>query len=619
MDVSEGPDRSTGESNARLGSSDILRRVAIAHVRHWTWLRFLVAIVLIAAASSLRVWPLGSLGASLAWLTFYPAVMVAAIYGGLVAGMLATGLACLTVVFMWPVIAPGPFIRTPADWLGAAVFILTGTMISIVAEAMRRANTRARLAQEQAEAANQAKSVFLASMSHELRTPLNAILGFSALMRDEPNLSDPQRKTLDIINKSGEHLLALINDVLDMAKVESGRVVLASTPFDLGEMLLDLADMMRARAEAKGLELRLDQSSAFPRFVRADVAKLRQVLINLVGNAIKYTERGCVTVRLGAEPLRAPDRLRLILEVQDTGIGIAAEDHARIFDPFVQVGNPSSQKGTGLGLAITRKYVELMDGRISVDSAKDRGSTFRVEIPVGTALPGEVEAAGVQKGRVLSLEPGQPACRVLIVEDREENSLLLRRLLEGAGLSVTVAENGAEGVACFSQLQPDFIWMDVRMPVMDGLEATCRIRALPGGRKVKIVALSASVFREERENVMAVGMDDFVRKPYRPQEIFDCMTRNLGLVFEYGPPEATAAEVLPAVLRPEALEALPQELRRQLADALVRLDEATISGIIERVCEIDPALGKTLAHHAEQLDYSAILRALEDTQTEPRA
>jgi signal transduction histidine kinase/DNA-binding NarL/FixJ family response regulator len=574
-------------------------------------LRYGVAVLLICGAAALRLWPLQSLGTRLTWLTFYPTVMVAAIYGGVSAGLLAAVLACIIAVYFWPLISVQPYIREPADWLGMAVFFLTCTMISILAESMRRANDRARKAQVQAEASNQAKSIFLANMSHELRTPLNAILGFSNLMRSDAALSTDHRQTLDIINRSGEHLLNLINDILDMAKVEAGRIDIENAPFDMNEMINDITDLMRVRAEEKGLQLLVDETSSFPRFLLADGAKLRQVLINLIGNAIKYTRQGQVNLRLNTRSGRTPPDLLLIIAVEDSGAGIAPEDQPRIFEPFVQVGKQTTHKGTGLGLAITRKVVELMGGTIRVESVVGRGSIFRLEIPVGQAEEAEMRSVKISRGRVVSLAAGQPEIRLLIVEDQMENWLLLKRLLENAGLQVRVAENGALGIEAFQQWQPNLIWMDIRMPVMDGLEATRRIRSLNGGRDVKIVALSASVLKEEHENILAAGMDDFIHKPYRAEEIFECLVRQLGLTFIYEEDASASTLKMSMTMLPEALAKLPPELSRELTDALVSLDGERIAEIIRRITETNPDSGDLLAQFTSQLSYSTILSALQ--------
>jgi len=466
-------------------------------------------------------------------------------------------------------------------------------------------------ARDQAQAANQAKSAFLANMSHELRTPLNAILGFSTMVRDDPGLPERHRKDLDIVNRSGEHLLGLIDEVLDVAKIEAGRVTVEIAPFNLSALVRDALEMMRPRASAKSIELLMDASSNVPSFARSDAAKLRQLLVNLIGNAVKFTEEGSVTLRVDAKPIDAGHRFLLIFEVQDTGIGIAPEDQMRIFSPFVRVGKAATQDGTGLGLSIARRFVQMMGGTIRVDSALGKGSLFHIEVPVERAEELNVITTADDFQKVVGLEPGQPEYRILIVEDKRENWLLLQRLLRDAGFQVQVAEDGAQGVEMFRTWQPHLICMDLRLPILGGIEAAREIRSLDGGLRVKIVAITASAFAHQREEVLAAGLDDFVRKPYRAQEIFDCMARHLGVRYLYKEARrASPAE--PATLQREALAMLPHALRKDLAKALVRLDPGPIREVIDRVSEEDARLGEALTLCAKRYAYTEILNALED-------
>ncbi|MDP2963583.1 MAG: ATP-binding protein [Sulfurimicrobium sp.] len=456
-----------------------------------------------------------------------------------------------------------------------------------------------------AEAANQAKSTFVSNMSHELRTPLHAILGFSDILRRDAGLTSAQKEVLATIQKSGEHLLSLINDVLDIAKIEAGRVELVLAPFDFGGMLSDVTEMLRIRAQEKGLQLRVDQSAVFPPYIVGDQAKLRQILINLISNAIKATEQGGVTLRLGL----ADESGHFFIDVEDTGAGIAPGDQSRIFEAFVQVtGASDKQQGTGLGLSITRQFVDLMGGSLSLSSQVGKGSTFRVDIPVQLAQPEEVPDVPPARGEVASLKPGHPSCRILVAEDQRESQLLLGRLLESVGFEVRLAENGAEAVEQFQNWRPQFVWMDLRMPEMDGVEATRRIRALPGGEAVKIAAVTASIFRGDEDELMAAGFDTIMHKPFRSGEIFGCMERLLDLRFDRVPAERKE-QCMPD-LSTAAFAAMPEALRKNLEDAMVILDGERIMKAIDDISKIYPELGSAIKFRAQSYNYESILALL---------
>jgi len=465
-------------------------------------------------------------------------------------------------------------------------------------------------AKDAAEAANRTKSMFLANMSHELRTPMNAILGFSELLRHSQGLSETERKNLAIIRKSGDHLLGLINDVLDLIKIETGHIQLESKPFDIGDIVLGLVDMMRGRAREMGLQLFMEQSPDFPRYIVGDEAKLRQILINLLSNAVKATEKGCITLRLG---VKGDPAEILVMEVEDTGVGIAPEEQEKIFDAFVQAGSPSKQKGTGLGLAITRQFVMLMGGTITLTSTLGKGSAFHVEVPFQPVRPEDLPADAPKRGEVVALAPGQPEFRILVVDDQFENRLLLTQLLERVGgFAIKQAENGSDAVEQFQNWHPQFIWMDQRMPVMSGVEATQRIRALPGGDAVKIAAVTASSFKQDDDALMNAGFDDIVHKPYRPEQIFDCMANLLGAVFVRATPIiAEAAKQAANDCSLQTLSELPATLRQSLADALIGLDEARISAIVTEIGQASPGLAAALEALVERYNYEPILDTLD--------
>ncbi|MEJ2622250.1 MAG: PAS domain S-box protein [Candidatus Thiodiazotropha sp.] len=473
-------------------------------------------------------------------------------------------------------------------------------------ETVKQRTTELLLARDAAEAANKAKSMFLANMSHELRTPLNAILGFSAMLRSDQELTKGQREKLDIINRSGDHLLTLINDVLEIARIESGRLQIENSPFDLGAMVRNVTELMRVRAEEKMLQLQVDQISSFPRYIVGDESRLRQILINLMGNAIKNTVQGKVTLRLGTKHNRSN---HLLIEVEDSGVGIAAEDRRRIFEPFVQLSEQGATTGTGLGLTITHQFVQMMGGSIRLESTLGKGSLFIVDLPLREAQESDImKQVEAQHREITGLAPGQPEYRVLVVEDQHENQLLLENLLVSVGFQVEVAGNGAQGIEWFIRWHPHFIWMDRRMPVMDGMEATRRIRELPGGREVKIVAVTASAFAEQRDEMLAAGMDDYVRKPFRPADIYDCLAKNLGVKYLYKdvttPGEADVEVTL------EMFNGVPEQLLGELESALKALDSEKIFLAIHKLATYDQVLFTKLSRLAGDFNYPAILRAL---------
>jgi PAS domain S-box-containing protein len=466
-----------------------------------------------------------------------------------------------------------------------------------------------------ADAANRAKSEFLSRMSHELRTPLNAILGFTQVMCRNPTLSPEEREYLGIINRSGEHLLKLINDILEMSKIESGKVTLNETSVDLYGLLDALAEMFQLKAKLKGLELIFDRTPDVPRCVKTDENKLRQVLINLLENAIKFTESGKVTLRVrvvhrswypyGEASYRVPSQeqpannFRLYFEVEDTGTGIAPEEMHFLFIPFEQTATGrNSQQGTGLGLPISRQFVQLMGGDITVSSILGNGSIFNFDIPLCIAQSDEVQIPQITR-RVIGLLPNQPQYRILVVDDNQLSRLLLVKLLTSTGFEVREATNGVEAIALWESWKPHLILMDMQMPVMDGYEATRQIKAreqeqwadeemkqglIPNFtsdrtiRKTAIVALTANAFEEDRTVILSVGCDDFAIKPFQEEILFEKIARYLRVHYLYEEPLLANSQIQCQAEEPQSNQCLEVYLGQMPTEWVTQLYQEAITG-----------------------------------------
>ncbi len=478
-------------------------------------------------------------------------------------------------------------------------------------ELTERQRTEAQLieARQRADAASRTKSAFLANMSHEIRTPLNAVLGFAQILDRDPSLTSEQARHVRTIVKSGDHLLRLVNDILDMAKIEAGKIEVTASSFDLWGVLHELESLFRPQAITKGLALGMEGVRGLPRFVHGDHVKLRQILANLLSNAIKFTKTGSILLKCGGASqvgLQGQEQYLLRIEVADSGPGLDSEELRQLFDPFYQASKGVTEGGTGLGLSISRNFAALLGGDLEVESKPGQGSLFRLTavvdlihdtVPIPKAEPRMVT------GLESSAGPNNEPWRILAVDDKPENLRLIEALLLPLGFGVRTAVNGADALDIFAQWSPHAVLMDIRMPVMDGFEATRRIKATEQGASTFVVAMTAGATTHSREEVLLAGLDAHLPKPYRAEELFEVLRVGLGLRYRYADPAVPEAASGPAGTRTHSLS---QATVEGIAYAASEGDYVLLTKLINESVREDPRAAAYLWDRAEFFDYEEI-------------
>ncbi|MHC5614317.1 MAG: response regulator [Nostoc sp.] len=513
--------------------------------------------------------------------------------------------------------------ETSLPWEVAELEAATEMRNMLILVVLEFSQTALKQAAEEAALASRAKSQFLAKMSHELRTPLNAILGFTQLMNRNQKIPSEFQEDLDIISRSGKHLLTLINDVLEMSKIEAGQLQLTESCFDLHYLIYSIRDMVSLKALEKGIDLIIEQHKSVPRYVYGDESKLLQILLNLLSNGIKFTTIGSVTLRLEALTTRvgsvksldsisthnSQPIITLHLEVEDTGCGIAQSDMETVFKLFTQTELGRHTQGTGLGLSISRQFARLMGGDITVRSILNQESIFTCEILLSLVSSVDIIIARETSRAVIDLEPGQPNYRILVAEDVRENRQLLVRLLESVGFEVCATENGKEAIALWSEWHPHLILMDIQMPVMDGYETTRQIRGSEGGKDVMIIALTAYAFEEDYTTSTQVGCNDHITKPFLESVLFDKMAHYLGVRYRYREetvPTLDQQTLSQKSLTAKDLQVMSPEWIILVYQAALDLNDAELYNLIAQIPNQEQVLANALKYLVDNFQLEAI-------------
>ncbi|MDF1881205.1 DUF4154 domain-containing protein [Sulfurimonas sp. MAG313] len=489
------------------------------------------------------------------------------------------------------------------------LFFLLLIFIYLTLSKVKNINKKLNLTQEQLELqvdktnkANASKTKFLAHMSHELRTPLNAVLGYSQLLQKDPSMSERNQVTLSTINRSGEHLLALINDVLEVSKIETGEIQLEPIAFDLHEFLDDINAMFAPRLKHDGLSLVLSKDKDLARYIKADINKIRQIFLNILGNSTKFTHQGGIKIIV-----KTLNNL-LQIEIEDTGDGIAEEELDKLFKPFMQtISGKLGGGGAGLGLSIVQEYIDIMKGKIQVKSKLGYGTVFFISIPYEKSEFSEFNQSKPKE--VLSLKEKYKGIEVLIADDNKVNNELLQEVLERVGFSVKAVENGFEALRLFKQIRPEILLLDLDMPIMNGYKAIKEIRSLDYGKNIPAIAVTASVFGMNNEEAKKSGFSSYVRKPFKDYEIYTEIEKFIELEYDY---EEASDNKEVTKLQVTSLQDLSPELKEAIESACTKMSISKINDIIELSKDRYPKESQYIKALAQNFDFKKIITSLKE-------